>query len=89
MLSLEEAVARMTGRPARRLGLADRGRIGIGAKADLVLLDMTRIAEGNSFVDPCRHPRGIEYVFVNGVPAVDHGGETGALPGRVLRKGKR
>ncbi|NMC33437.1 MAG: D-aminoacylase [Veillonellaceae bacterium] len=89
VLSLEEAVARMTGRPARRLGLTDRGRIGIGAKADLVLLDMTRIAEGNSFVDPCRHPQGIEYVFVNGVPAVDHGGETGALSGRVLRKGKR
>ena len=89
VLTMEEAVARMTGRPARRLGLTDRGRIAIGAKADLVLFNAAQIAEGNSFADPCRHPQGIEYVFVNGVAAVSRGVETGALSGRVLRKGKR
>ena len=89
VLTMEEAVARMTGRPAHRLGLTDRGRSAIGAKADLVLFDAAQIAEGNSFADPCRHPQGIEYVFVNGVTAVSRGVETGALSGRVLRKGKR
>ena len=89
VMALEQAVARMTGRPARRLGLTDRGFIALGAKADLVLFDAARIAEGNSFVDPCRHPEGIEYVFVNGVAAVAKGAETGALRGRVLRKRKR
>ena len=88
VLTLEQAVAWMTGRPARRLGLADRGFIRIGAKADLVLFDAAQITEGNSFADPCRHPQGIEYVFVNGKAAVDKGAETGALSGRVLRKGK-
>ena len=83
---MEQAVERMTGRPARRLGLRDRGRIALGAKADLVLFDAANIQEGNSFVDPCRHPSGIEYVFVNGVAAVSQGRETGALAGRVLRK---
>ena len=63
-----------------------RGRIALGAKADLVLFDAANIKEGNSFVDPCRHPSGIEYVFVNGVAAVSQGRETGALAGRVLRK---
>lgn len=86
LLTMEQAVERMTGRPARRLGLRDRGRIALGAKADLVLFDAANIQEGNSFVDPCRHPSGIEYVFVNGVAAVSQGRETGALAGRVLRK---
>ena len=89
VLKLEQAVAWMTGRPARRLGLSDRGFIAIGAKADLVLFDAAQITEGNSFADPCRHPVGIEYVFVNGVAAVNRGVETGALSGRVLRKRKR
>lgn len=86
VLTLEEAVARMTGRAARRLGLSDRGIVNVGARADLVLFDAQRIAEGNSFADPCRHPEGIEYVFVNGVAAVKRGDETGALSGHVLRK---
>ena len=89
VLTIEQAVARMTSRPARRLGLLDRGVIALGAKADLVLFDAAQITEENSFADPCRHPQGIEYVFVNGVAAVNRGVETGALSGRVLRKGKR
>lgn len=88
LLTLEQAVCRMTGRPARRLGLSDRGIVALGAKADLVLLDAAQILEGNTFVDPCRHPEGIEYVFVNGTAAVNKGVETNALSGRVLRKGK-
>lgn len=86
VLSLESAVARMTGRPAMRLGLADRGMVRLGAKADLVLFDAAQIKETNSFIDPCRHPEGIEYVFVNGVAAVKNGEETGDLAGRVLRR---
>lgn len=86
VLTLENAVARMTGRPALRLGLPDRGFIRLGARADLVLFDAAQIRENNSFVDPCRHPEGIEYVYVNGVAAVRAGKETGELAGRVLRK---
>lgn len=89
VLSLAEAVARMTGRPAARLGLKDRGVIRPGTYADLVLFDAGRVAEGGDFADPCRHPQGIEYVFVNGVPAVERGTDTGALAGKVLRKERR
>lgn len=89
ILSLAEAVARMTGRPAARLGLTDRGLVRPGAFADLVLFDAGRVAEGGDFVDPCRHPRGIKYVFVNGLAAVEQGTETGTLAGKVLRKERR
>jgi N-acyl-D-amino-acid deacylase len=89
VLTLAEAIARMTGRPAARLGLTDRGVIRPGAYADLVLFDAGRIVEGGDFVDPCRHPLGIEYVLVNGSVAVERGAYTGALAGKVLRKKKR
>ena len=86
LLTIETAVQRMTGRPAARLGLKDRGVIAVGAKADLVLFDMKRLKDCSSFADPCRHPEGIEYVFVNGQAAIKNGVETGLPAGQVLRK---
>lgn len=86
VLSLTEAVERMTLRPARRLGLTDRGVVTPGAKADLVLFESGKILDTASFTDPCQFPVGVEYVFVNGAPAVAKGIETGVLSGRVLRK---
>ena len=74
----------MTGLPARRLGLRDRGVIAPGARADLVVLDPRRVADRATYEDPHRYPDGIEHVLVNGRFVVKDGEHTGSLPGRVL-----
>lgn len=89
ILSLETAINRMTGRPAARLGLNDRGLIRAGMAADLVLFDLEQIHETSSFTNPRRHPEGIEMVFVNGKTAMNNGRQTETLAGRLLRKPKR
>ncbi|HET7181672.1 MAG TPA: D-aminoacylase [Candidatus Limnocylindrales bacterium] len=88
LLSLEEAVAKMTSRPAARLGLKDRGRIADGFVADLVIFDPATIRSNATYEEPRRYPDGIETVIVDGVPVVDGGEHTGALPGRALRRGR-
>jgi N-acyl-D-amino-acid deacylase len=85
LLTLEECVARMTSRAARRLGLADRGLIRPGYRADLVLFDPATVADRATYDDPRRQCAGIPYVYVNGVPVIADGRHTGALPGRALR----
>jgi dihydroorotase/N-acyl-D-amino-acid deacylase len=86
VLALEQAVHKMTGMPAARLGLADRGRVAPGAFADLVVFDPATVADRATFEDPHRYPEGIDFVVVNGVLAVDAGRFTGARGGRVLRR---
>jgi N-acyl-D-amino-acid deacylase len=86
VIPLEECVARMTGRAARRLGLPDRGLIRPGYAADLVLFDPATIADTATYEDPRRQCTGIEEVYVNGVAVVADGRATGALPGRALRR---
>jgi N-acyl-D-amino-acid deacylase len=86
VLPLEEAVHRMTGRPAAVFGLADRGAIRPGAYADLVLFDPARIVDVNTFADPHHPPAGIEGVWVNGTRVVEGGEHLGARPGRTLRR---
>ena len=86
VLALEEAVARMTGRPAARLGLSDRGRIAVRHAADLVVFDPATVLDHATFEDPHRFPAGIRDVLVAGVPVVENGRHTGARPGRVLRR---
>jgi N-acyl-D-aspartate/D-glutamate deacylase len=88
LLSLEEAVRRMTGAPAARLGLADRGLLRDGFTADLVVLDPARVRATATYEDPRRFPEGIEHVVVNGTLVVDAGRHTGATPGRALRRGR-
>jgi dihydroorotase/N-acyl-D-amino-acid deacylase len=88
VLTLEEAVRKMTTLPADRLGLADRGRIAEGAWADLVVFDPETVADRATFEDPHQYPDGIPYVIVNGVPVVDGGQFTDARPGKVLRRGR-
>lgn len=87
VLSLEEAVHRLTGRPAERLGLRDRGVLREGAFADLVLFDAARVRDASGFAQPDVHPEGFAHVFVNGVAAVREGRRNEACPGRVLRAG--
>jgi N-acyl-D-amino-acid deacylase len=84
MLSLEEAVRKMTSITAERFGLTDRGVIREGAWADLVLFDAQTVADRATFTDPHQYPAGIPYVVVSGVVVIDQGQHTGALPGQVL-----
>ena len=84
VLSLAEAVHKMTGLPARRLGLRDRGEIRVGAKADLVVFDARRIADQATYENPHCYPVGVEHVLVNGRFVIKDGEHTGSLPGKVL-----
>jgi N-acyl-D-amino-acid deacylase len=86
VLNLPTALHRMTGLPARRFGLADRGTIAPGMAADLVLLDPEAIVDRATFDEPLRAPAGIRGVWVNGERVIDDGDHTGARPGRLLRR---
>src|SRR5438093_83590 len=84
LLGLPEAVHKMTGLPAKRLRLRDRGVIRVGAKADLVVFDPRRVADQATYDAPHRYPVGIEHVVVNGSIVVKDGAHTGSLPGKLL-----
>jgi N-acyl-D-amino-acid deacylase len=86
VLALEQAIYKMTGLPARRLGLADRGVIRVGARADLVVFDPRTVEDRATYEAPHQYPRGIEHVLVNGRLVIRDGEHTGSLPGRVLRR---
>jgi N-acyl-D-amino-acid deacylase len=97
VLRLEEAIFKMTGMPAARLGLADRGLVRPGFAADLVVFDLPRVRDRATnlwphpfpFLNyPHGYPEGIDWVLVNGQIAVEDGGPTGVLAGRVLRRGR-
>jgi N-acyl-D-aspartate/D-glutamate deacylase len=85
VLSLEDAIRKMTSLPAQILGLRDRGQLRDGAAADIVVFDPATIGETNSFEKPKSYATGVDYVLVNGIVVIDHGVHTGAKPGRVIR----
>jgi len=85
LLSVEEAIARLTSRAADRLGLADRGRIAPGKRADLVLIDPERYVDTATYADPTRSPEGVAGVWVNGASVWNDGAATGDRPGGVVR----
>jgi N-acyl-D-aspartate/D-glutamate deacylase len=85
VLTLPEAVRKMTTLPAAVLGLTDRGQIKEGLAADLVVFDPARVSETNSFERPKSYAAGVPYVLVNGVLVIDKGQHTGARPGKALR----
>jgi N-acyl-D-amino-acid deacylase len=85
LLSLEAALNKMTGMPARRLGLKDRGVIVEGNWADVVVFDPATISDESTFKNPHQYPKGISFVFVNGIAAVDDGRFVGVRAGQVLR----
>ncbi|MEY9843883.1 amidohydrolase family protein [Streptacidiphilus sp. MAP5-3] len=86
VLGLAECVRHLAATPARRLGLHDRGQVREGWRADLVLFDPTEVADEATYDQPRRLPRGIPYVFVDGVAVLDDGRRTAALPGRSVRR---
>ncbi|MDB4887774.1 MAG: D-aminoacylase domain protein [Gemmatimonadetes bacterium] len=86
VLTLEQAVHKMTGMPAARLGLGDRGVLREGAAADLVVFDAATIVDRATFESPHQYTTGIDYVLVNGVPAIDRGTFTDSRTGVVLKR---
>ena len=85
VLTLEDAVRKMSGWPAQRMGLSDRGLIRKGMRADVIVFDLDRLQDTATFERPIAAPIGIDDVIVNGVAAIEGGKVTGARAGRVLR----
>jgi dihydroorotase/N-acyl-D-amino-acid deacylase len=84
VLTLEDAVRKMTSFPAQILGLTGRGQIAKGFHADVVVFDPATVAETGTYQKPKSYPIGVNYVVVNGVVVIDKGQHTGARPGMVL-----
>ena len=85
LISLKEAVYKMSGFPADRFRLSDRGRISDGFAADIVIFDADTVADRSTWFEPVQPPVGVNWVFVNGTPVIEDGKVTGKLPGKVLR----
>lgn len=86
VVSLEEMIRKMTSAPAERMGLADRGRVAVGMKADIVVFDPMEIKDLATFEHVDKHPKGISHVIVNGTPTIRNCEHTGERAGEVLRK---
>jgi N-acyl-D-amino-acid deacylase len=84
VLTLEDAVRKMTGLPAQILGIKDRGLLKPGLAADIAIFDPATVGETNSFEHPESYAKGVPYVLVNGVLVIDKGEHTGAKPGKPL-----
>lgn len=86
IFSLETAIYKMTGLPAAKFGLKNRGRIAVGYAADLVVFDPEQVRDCATFADPKRPAAGIQRVYVNGVASWRNGAATGAHAGQVVRR---
>ena len=84
VLTLPEAIRKMTGWPATRMRLANRGTIAVGNWADVTIFDYDKLEDRATYEKPMEFPTGIEWVLVNGVVTLDHGKHTGAKAGQVL-----
>jgi N-acyl-D-aspartate/D-glutamate deacylase len=84
VITLPDAVKKMTSMNAEKIGIKDRGRLREGLWADITIFDADRVADRATFENPHQYPVGIEYVVVNGVVTIDHERHTGALSGRVI-----
>jgi N-acyl-D-aspartate/D-glutamate deacylase len=84
VLTLPEAVKKMTSMNADKIGIKDRGRLREGLWADITIFDQDRVIDRATFENPHQFPVGVEYVIVNGAVTVDRERHTGALAGRVL-----
>jgi N-acyl-D-amino-acid deacylase len=86
ILTLEEAVRKMTSLPAGKLGLKDRGVLKAGMRADITVFNPETVEDRATYAEPHRYPIGIEYVLVNGEITIERGRHTGVLGGQVLRR---
>ena len=85
IMPLEAAVQKMSDLPARKLQLSDRGRLTVGAVADIVLFDPDQVGDAATFEDPHQYPTGIPHVVVSGVVTIRDGEQTGARGGGAVR----
>jgi len=85
VFSLEEAIRKMTSQPANRLGIADRGILRQGMKADVVVFDPKTVRDMSTYERPDQYSQGIDWVLINGTAVIANGSPTNALPGRILR----
>ena len=88
LLSIQEAVYKMTAQPMKLLGIQDRGTVEEGKYADLVIFDKTTIKDCSTYESPYRYPEGIRYVILNGKIVIEDGKYTGRLAGKILRKNR-
>jgi N-acyl-D-amino-acid deacylase len=88
VLTLEDAVRKMTSFPARWFGLTGKGLVAEGMDADLVVFDPAAVIDTATYDEPSRAPLGIDYVFVNGVMTMIGTEATGRRAGQVLRRGR-
>jgi N-acyl-D-aspartate/D-glutamate deacylase len=86
VISVQEALRKMTSAPAQKMGFKDRGVLREGYKADVTVFDPATVKDEATYNDPHRYASGISYVLVNGVPVIENSEYTGALPGKPLRK---
>ncbi len=86
ILDLAEGVRRLTGLPAERIGLTDRGYLRVGLAADVVVFDLAAMRARSSFAEPAVYSEGVDYVLVNGVAAFSAGERTTNHAGKVLRR---
>ena len=89
VLTMEEAVRKMTSAPAEWLGQADRGRLAVGMVADITVFDADRITDRAQFTDPHYYSEGVVHVWVGGTAVLREEEMTGARPGRFLDRGRR
>lgn len=87
VLSLEQAIHKMTALPARRIKLGSRGTLAQGMVADISIFDHLTVTDRDDWSNPHQYPTGFEYVIVGGTPVIDNGVQTGAFPGKVLKRG--
>jgi N-acyl-D-amino-acid deacylase len=85
VISLEFAIRKMTSLAAQRVGLSDRGLLKPGMHADITIFNPDTIIDNSTYANPMQLASGVSYVIVNGVPVVDGGKVTSALPGKALR----
>ena len=84
LVSIQEAIRKMTSMPAQRLGLTNRGRLTPGYAADIVIMDLPNVEEKATFVDPHQYPEGITHVIVNGEIVIRDEKFTGKIPGKMI-----
>ena len=85
LISMEEAIRRLSGFPSDNLGIKNRGYLRIGYFADIVVFDPDKIQDKATFEDPLQFAEGVEHVFVNGIQVLSKGDHTGNFPGRFVK----
>ena len=85
VITLQDAIRKMTSLPAANIGIRERGQLTVGYFADVVVFDPDEVQDHATFAEPLQYATGVQHVFVNGTQVLEDGEHTGATPGRVVR----